>query len=192
MSAYGGVFGFLAYTPQWVTLLIALTTGLAIPFVIADQKTGLFYNFSYSGMIGDLGFLVVLFIGIGVVQRGAPLPYWFAGLWPQLLWFAVCVAIGAYLVTATTPWPIASWPDRYHNAVIAPLFLFLLPLLILATLSNGNWIEKTVTGLLIGIWAVLVLYDFAEHRINQPERLERQFNIELRDGQYVTKLRLVK
>jgi len=179
MSEYSGIFALLARVPMWATVFVALVVGMAIPFVIADRTSGLFFNFSYSGMIGDICLLTVVLIGATVIQREVPIPSWFAGMWPQIIWFAACIAVGVFLVTVATPWPIATWPDRYHNAVTVSLFLFLVPLMALAILYGGNRTETTVALLLIAIWGGLVVYDFKNDRMDQPARLERLFGLKL-------------
>jgi|SRR3989344_443338 len=188
MNEYVGVYAILAAMPMWLVVLVALVIGVAVPFVIADQTSGLFFNYSYSGMIGDICLLVVVLIGATVIERGAPLPGWYASMWAQAIWFVLCAAVGVMLVTVTTPWPTAAWPDRYHNAVVVPLFLFFVPLLMLAVFRNGSPTEAIVCAMLTGAWVGLVYYDFADDRMNQPARLEREFHISLVHGRLVPRL----
>lgn len=182
-----GVFKLLAVVPMWAIALFILVTTIAVPFIIADRATGLFFNFSYSGVVGDACLIVVVLIGVTVIQRGAPLPLWFAGVWPQVILATICIAIGVLLVTMSTPWPIETWPDRYHNASVVPILLFLVPMMILVIFFNGTRIEWSIGLLLVMIWAVLVVYDFHDNRMNQPARLEKMFGIELVDGRFVRK-----
>ncbi len=183
MSEYTGVFAILAKAPLWVILFFFFVVNIGIPFVIADKKSGLSFNYSYSGIIGDLCcFLTVFVIGITVIQRGVSLPGWINSAWVQVIWLAICVAAGIYLITATTPWPITAWPDRYHNAVIVPFFAFFLPPLLVAIWNGRNLTEWPAAFLLVAVWAALVVYDFKSDRINQPARLEKQFRIDIESG----------
>lgn len=179
---YTGVFSLLAGVQMWVIVFVALMIGFAVPFVIADRTTGLFFNFSYSGTIGDICLMTVVLIGVTILQRGAPLPLWFSSANSQIVWLIVCGTAGILLVMLTTPWPTATWPDRYHNAVVAPLFLFLLPLVLLAIWYNGTPTERGVSLLLVAVWLVFVFYDFAGERINQPARLEKLYGLKVVDG----------
>lgn len=184
MSAYAGVFALTMGIPVWAIVFFALIIGIGIPFVIADRASGLFFNFSYSGMVGDICLLTVVLVGIAVIQRGASLPAWLANGTTQAIWLVLCIVVGILLVTISTPWPTATWPDRYHNCVVVPLFLFFTPLAVLATLYNGNRVEVVVSLLLIATWGGLVVYDFRDGRINQPGRLERLFDIKLVNGRF--------
>lgn len=167
-------------------MFIALVIGFGVPFVISDRIQGLFFNVSYAGTLGDIGLFIVALIGTTVIQRGGPLPTWFAGT-TQLAWLIICALIGYFLATKITPWPINTWPNRYHNGVIVPVFLFFVPMMLLATLCNGNRVEIATSFLLIAIWAALVVYDFKDDRIRQSERLERMFGLTLVDGRFVRK-----
>lgn len=181
MNEYTGVFALLAKAPLWVILFVFVVVNIGIPFVIADRKSELSFNFSYSGVIGDLCcFLTVFVIGITVIRRGVSLPEWFAGAGPQAIWLVVCIAAGIYLVTAATPWPTATWPDRYHNAVIVPLLLFFMVPMVLSIWYGGDRAETSAAFLLVAVWAALVVYDFKDDRINQPARLEKQFRIDIK------------
>jgi len=184
MPDYVGIFKLIATTRWWVTLGVLLAVGWAIPFVIADRGTKLFYNFSYSGMIGDLCLLIVICIGITMLQRGEALPIWFSGGVTQILWLIICIGMGAYLGSADTPWPIESPADRYHNMITVPVFMFLLPLMILAIKHGGDEVEWPTVWVLVLVWAALGVYDGATNRLNQPKRLSRMFGVVLVDGKY--------
>ncbi|HEY4501424.1 MAG TPA: hypothetical protein VJI70_04175 [Candidatus Paceibacterota bacterium] len=185
MSEYEGAFKLLAAVPVWMTALFVAIMCVAIPFVLADRTTGLFFNVSYSGVVGDLCLIIVILIGVTVIQRGALLPVWFSGMWPQVLWSAVCVTVGIILVTMTTPWPTETWPDRYHNFVTVPIFLFLLPLMVLTIIYNGNRVEMVMSCLLVAIWGSFVLYDFRTERMNQPEYVTKKFGLQFQNGRIV-------
>jgi len=185
MNHYTGIFQLFAVVPVWVVALFVLMIGIGVPFVIADRTTGLFFNVSYSGVLGDLCLIIVVLIGTTVIQDGLPFPTWFSSVWPQLVWAGVCLVVGFVLVTADTPWPIATWPDRYHNFVVVPVLLFLLPLLLLAILYNGNATEMAMGGLLIVLWCGLGVYDFETERINQPEYVAKKFGLQFEKGRIV-------
>ena len=77
MNHYTGIFQLFAVVPVWVVALFVLMIGIGVPFVIADRTTGLFFNVSYSGVLGDLCLIIVVLIGTTVIQDGLPFPTWF-------------------------------------------------------------------------------------------------------------------
>lgn len=186
MVPYAGVFKLLYATEIWVALLVAGIIGVVIPFLLADRKLGLFYNYSYSGVIGDFGFIVVIAIGMSVIQRGEPLPEWLLSYWFQLGWLVVCIAVGIKLGKENFFLPTATWPDMYHNIVLVPIFMyFVMATGIPVVFVNGRTHEAVACVALVLVWLGLVLYDITDERIDQPARLQREFHIELRDGKFV-------
>ncbi len=190
MGAHEGLFRLIAVSPVWAIALFVLVfcTSIGILFVLADQKSGLFFNVSYSGTFGDLCLTIAVLIGTAVIQRGAPLPTWFSSIGVQTSWFVCCSIIGIILATTTTLWPTATWPDRYHNLVVVPLFLFIVPMTMLAVLYNGNRMEITAECFMVAIWAGLAYYDFRDNRLNQPEWLQKHFGIRLVHDRFERKL----
>ena len=184
MSAYVGVYSILAAMPIWEVVFIGLVVGYALPFLIADRTVGLFFNYSYSGMLGDIGLFTVILVGIEVVRQGLPLPAWFSSILPQTAWLVLCVAAGIFVVVTNIVWPTDTLPNRYHNGVVAPLFLFFAPLMLLATFSNGSRFEIVVSVLLVAVWVSLVIYDYRSGRIKQNERLAREFGIHVILGRF--------
>lgn len=180
MNTYTGVFALFAATPIWAIVLVALYVSFAIPIIIANRVSGLFFNYSYSGMIGDIGLLVVILIGATVIQRGEFLPSWLTSAWFQGVWLVSCIAIGIRLGRDNFLLPTATWPDIYHNAISVPLFMFFGMLMFFATIFAGKPYEIQASIALVLIWGILVLYDFVDDRIDQPARLENQFALEFK------------
>lgn len=178
MNTYTGVFALFAATPIWAIVLVALIIGFAVPFIIADRVSGLFFNYSYSGMVGDMGLLVVILIGATVIQRGELLPSWLTSAWFQGVWLVACIAIGIRLGRDNFLLPTATWPDIYHNAASVPIYLFFCFLSLLTILFGGKPYEIQAGIALVLIWGILVVYDFVDGRIDQPARLEQQFGIQ--------------
>lgn len=185
MSGYVGVFALMAAVPMWIIVLVALIIGVVIPFVIADRVSGLFFNYSYSRMIGNIGLLTVILIGVTVLERGDPLPAWFASTVLQTSWLLICIVVGILLVVVNSYLPIATWPDRYHNAVVVLLFLFFVPLAMLVIFNNGRYYEVVASSLLLVVWAAFGVYDLADDRIDQPARLEEQYGIVFSNEHFV-------
>ncbi len=189
-NEYAGLFKLLATVPMWAVALFILLVGTSIglSYLIGDKTSGVYFNTSYSSTMGDLCLCVVVLIGVTVLQRGEPIPEWFSGLRSQVVWFAISMTVGILLVTVTTPLPHAEWPDRYHNFVVVPMYLFLLPMMLLAIMYNGSRAEVAAGCALMAIWAALVIYDFHDSRINQRQWLGERFGIRFEQGHIVKML----
>lgn len=193
MDGYVGIFRLLAVTPVWAAALfiLVLCSPLGIMFVLADRSTGLFFNVSYSGVIGDMLLTIAILIGVTVLKRGAPLPtiwYGHSTIWPQIIWLLVCVAVGITLFISpshSTPLTNETLPDRYHNLVVVPVYLFLVPAMALVIVYNGTVAEIVIGLLLVAIWACLVWFDYDNNRLNQPEYVHQRFGLHFQAGRIV-------
>ncbi|GEM_PF-862375 len=174
---YVGLFLVIGHTPVWGTVLFVLlfATPLGFIFVVAD-RTSMFTNVSYSGVLGAISMVVVVLIGATVVQRGAPLPPSLMGISGQVVWAVACFGVGIR-VGLYTPWLPNRWPDLYYYLVGGPVGAFLAVPMALATFYNGDRAEKTASAVLAVIWLGLVAYDWYNQRLDQPEWIWRRHGI---------------
>jgi hypothetical protein len=141
--------------------MYAVTMGMI--FILRDRCEGLFYNTSYSAMLGDGALVVVVLMAAEIVKRGS-LPEWLPRGGYHLVAAGVGVAIGLVWFGIDLP---RQWGDRYHHIIIAPLLVYLSMTLLPVIVKNGTKIEKIATICLIAIWAVLVIYDAKVGRLDQ-------------------------
>lgn len=145
-------------------LLMYAVTFLPL-FVLRDRCEGLYYNTSYSAVVGDGGLIVVALLVAGIVQRG---PFFLPGLVHSVEYQDCAIAIATLLglVWFQLDHP-QQWADRYHHLVIAPLLCYLGLTLVPIIYLNGTLPEKVSTVLLVLLWAGLVVYDTLTHRLDQ-------------------------
>ena len=158
---------YVLYTlPIWATALILYVVTLGVLFVLRDRCEGLFYNTSYSAMIGDGALLVVVLMAAGILQRGGILlPEWIKReQFFHVAAAAIGICLGVIWLTLDKP---KQWGDRYHHAVIAPLLCYLGITLVPVIYLNGTLAEwNSMIGLVL-VWIVLVIYDARTHRLDQ-------------------------
>lgn len=177
-----GVYYVLALLPLGATtfLLYALTLGMI--FYLRDTKEGLFYNTSYSAMIGDGALLSVVVMAIGILKQGGSPPAWLA---PNTQFVFACM--GVFFGVA---WFLRDRPkcpaDRYHHLVIAPTLFFLLLTLVPVIIKNGTKWDMRLLGFLVAIWGALVVFD----AVSSPNRLDqrRYYNL----GHYLNSFKSLK
>lgn len=167
MNNLYGSYYVLTMLPIWATALIMYMLTIGVLFILRDIFEGLFYNTSYSAMLGDGALVVVGLMTAGILQRGGvSLPTWAQGiLFHQFSFFAAGL-LGFVWSLLDQP---KQWGDRYHHAVIAPLLCYLGLTLLPVIFWNGTRIEITATVLLILLWAGLVVYDAVTRRLNQRQ-----------------------
>lgn len=177
-TGYAGVFKILAETPMWTIVLVFLVIGtsLGLAFIIGDRTNGIYFNTSYSSVVGDLCLSVILLIGVTVLQRGEPLPAWMLQTGVHLGLVVLALAIG-YVINTKAPAPYA-WSERYHSFVVVPFYIVMLPLMTLAIIYGGTEVEKKAALALLVSWLALVVYDFADGRIDQRKWVAEKFGVE--------------
>jgi len=178
---YEGVFALLTAVPVWLITLCICVICQTVGFVLADRSVGLSFNVSYASVIGDLCLNIIILIGATVLQRNAPLPAGF-GSGPQVLWLVVCITVGIVFANMTAPLPNMILPDRYHNLVVVPVYLFLIPLMVLTILHNGTRSEIVVCCTLIAVWGLFFWFDFSHERLNQPEYIIKHLGLRFEKG----------
>ncbi len=158
-----GIYWLLVSLPLGATTFGLYVLTLGMIFILRDTKEGLFYNTSYSAMIGDGALLAVIVSAIGILKQGGRPPEWLA---PDTQ--SVLAVIGVFLGLA---WYLRDNPkcpgDKYHHLVIAPLFFFLWFTMVPVIIKNGTWWDNALAVCCVVIWAVLVAYDAATGRLDQ-------------------------
>jgi hypothetical protein len=162
-----GIYWLLVWLPLGATtfLLYALTLGMI--FYLRDTKEGLFYNTSYSAMIGDGALLSVVVMAIGILKQGGIPPAWMA-LGTQIVFCCVGIIFGV-------AWYLCDQPkcpaDQYHHLVIAPMLFFLLFTLVPLIIKCGTKIDVGLVSCFVAIWGVTLVFDVLTERLDQ-----RRFN----------------
>ncbi len=164
MNNLHGSYYILTALPIWATALILYMATQGVLFILRDRYEGLYYNTSYSAVLGDGALVVVGLMAAEILQRGASLP-WFVQGWD---YHQVAGSLGALIgiIWLAHDCP-KQWGDRYHHAFIAPLLCYLGLTLLPVIFWNGTWMEIAATIILILLWAVLVVYDAKTNRLDQ-------------------------
>ncbi|MCX6752215.1 MAG: hypothetical protein NTZ87_01810 [Candidatus Nomurabacteria bacterium] len=165
---YIGGYWILSVLPIWATAFILYMMTMGVIFILRDRYEGLFYNTSYSAMIGDGALLVVVLMAAGILQRGETLI-------PTLLQSGrnhYVVAVWGFSFGVLCWWLSSDpkqWADIWHNLVIVPLLFYLGIILLPVIFKNGTRAEVVATLFFIVIWIALVGYDKVTQRLNQRE-----------------------
>jgi hypothetical protein len=150
--------------PIWASafLLYMLTQGVL--FVLRDRSEGLYYNTSYSAVLGDGALIVIVLMAAEILKRvSESVVNWTA--MDHISAAIVSVAVGVIWLCLAQP---KYWGDRYHHLGIASLLCYLgITLLVPVIFRHGTKAEITATICLILIWAVLVVYDAKTKRLDQ-------------------------
>ncbi len=171
-----GGYWVLVTLPIWATAFLLYVVTLGAIFFLRDHFEGLFYNTSYSAMLGDGALLVVVLMGAEIIKRAESISNVYGG------WFhlgALLIAIGFGFSWWVMDRP-QQWGDVYHHLVIAPIFAYFAVILLPLILGRGTKLEVGGTFCLVLLWAVLVVYDAKTKRLAQ-----RQYMTER--GIYLTK-----
>jgi hypothetical protein len=164
MKLYGSYY-LLSVLPIWAMYLIMFIVVLGVLFILRDKYEGLYYNTSYSAVLGDGALVAVVLMAAGILQRGwVLLPTWAQGGYFHSLALVAGVILGIFWVMIDDP---KQWGDKYHHLVIAPLLCYLGITLLPLIYMNGKWWEKVTTICLIFLWAGLVVYDIETNRLVQ-------------------------
>ena len=165
MENLHGVYGVLVILPIWATALILYIVTQGVLFILRDRREGLYYNTSYSAILGDGALIVVVLMAAEILQRGGTsLPTWGQSGHFHLLAIIAAIFVGVFWFMVDVP---EQWGDRYHHLVIAPLLCYLGITLIPMVYLNGSNFEVVATACLILLWAGLVVYDAKTHRLDQ-------------------------
>jgi hypothetical protein len=158
-----GIYWLLFSLPLGATTfaLYALTLGMI--FILRDMKEGLFYNTSYSAMIGDGALLAVVVSAIGILKQGGVPPVWFTAQL-QMGAFGMSIVVGMIWFLRDRPRCPA---DRYHHLVIAPLLLFLLLTLVPVIIKNGTRWDNALMVCFVAVWVGTLGYDVVTNRLDQ-------------------------
>ncbi len=155
----------LATLPIWATAFILYMVTIGVIFVIRDRCEGLFYNTSYSAMIGDGALIVAALMAAEILKRGGvSMPEWLQNQRYHAGAGLAGLMLGVIWLTLDRP---EQWGDRYHHAIIAPVLLYLVITLLPVIFRNGSKNEKLATVFLVAVWVVLVVYDKKTKRLDQ-------------------------
>ena len=173
---YGSHYALFAF-PVWVTALVLYTVTMGAIFVLRDRYEGFFYNTSYSAMLGDGALMIIVLMAAGILQRGEGIPWWCA----EGRYHVVSLASGAFVgfIWWFTERP-GQWGDIYHHLVIAPLLTYLGMTLVPVIAGGGTWTEKVSAVGLVLLWAVLVVFDAKQRRLNQRRWLQEECRVIVR------------
>ncbi|MBU0999164.1 hypothetical protein KKG24_02550 [Patescibacteria group bacterium] len=164
-----GSYYVLSVLPIWVTALILYMVTQGVLFILRDRCEGLYYNTSYSAVLGDGALVVIVLMAAEILQRGAPWPVWGRGGFFESGFFHITtlcagILLGTVWLALDRP---PQWGDRYHHAVIAPLLTYLSTTLVPVIFLKGTGMEITATIFLILLWVGLVVYDVRTDRLDQ-------------------------
>lgn len=165
MENLHGSYYVLSVWPIWATALILYAVTMGVLFVLRDRCEGLYYNTSYSAVLGDGALVVIVLLAAGILQCGEVLfPIWAQKGSFHLLALLASIILGLFWVMIDDP---KQWGDKYHHLVIAPLFMYLAVTLLPVIYLNGTRGEWIATICLVLLWAGLVAYDAKTHRLDQ-------------------------
>ena len=154
----------LMVLPIWMTALIMYMLTQGMLFVLRDYCEGVYYNTSYSAVLGDGALVCIVLMAAGILQRGAPLYEWLGNGYCHFLAISAGMSFGVGWYILDQP---KQWGDRYHHLVVASLLTYLGITLVPVIFKNGTdseWIA--VIGLVL-IWVVSVVYDSTTKRLDQ-------------------------
>ncbi|HTE48986.1 MAG TPA: hypothetical protein VK675_03710 [Candidatus Paceibacterota bacterium] len=158
-----GSYWVLTKLPIWATAILLYIVTIGAIFILRDCCEGLFYNTSYSAMLGDGALMVVVLMAAEILKRRA--------LTPESGWFHI-VASALGVILGVVWWALdlpEQWGDRYHHLVIAPLLCYLFITLLPVIYKNGTEAEIIATLALTVVWALLCVYDVKTDRLNQRQ-----------------------
>ena len=151
--------------PIWATAVILYMVTIGVIFLIRDRCEGLFYNTSYSAMLGDGALCVVVIMAAEILKRG-PLVELAMGKWFHLLAGFVAIFLGLFWWYVDRP---EQWADVYHHLVIAPTLFYLAATLLPVIYYGGTRLEIVAIISCIALWAILVVYDDKTLRLGQRD-----------------------
>ena len=160
MNTLYGSYWVLALLPIWATALILYFLVVGVLFILRDRCEGLYYNTSYSSVLGDGALLGVVLIGADILQCFERVPDFTDG-WFHILVGVFSIAFGCLWLDRDKP---KQWGDRYHHMVIAPMLAYLLITIVPVIFLNGTGIEVIATICLLLFWVDWVLFDYIHHR----------------------------
>jgi len=164
MNNYVGSHWVLNALPIWATALIMYVLVQGVLFVLRDKCEGLYYNTSYSAVLGDGALVVVLLMAAAILQRGSAMPEWLQNRNYHIGALLSGLMLGVVWLIRDYP---EQWGDRYHHLVIAPLLCYFGITLVPVIFKNGTKVEIVATICLVAVWAVLCVYDAKTDRLNQ-------------------------
>jgi len=163
---YIGIYRILEAWPIWVIALLIYMVTMGVIFVFRDRCEGLFYNTSYSAMIGEASVLAIVLMAAEILKRGVAL-HWVLQCWQfHVVAFVVGMVIGLVWLFKTLPQEFA---DAYHNFVVVGLLIYLGITLLPVVFSSPA--EMLATICLIVLWVGLIAYDNAYDRLDQRKYL---------------------
>jgi len=161
---YVGIYRILEAWPIWAVALLLYTVTLGMIFILRDKCEGVFYNTSYSAMLGDGALIVAVLLAAEILKRGGVLPGWMQLKWLHWVAFLCGVLLGVVWCVVDLP---EQWADAYHHIMIAPLLVYLGITLLPVIWVLGTHAEKLATLFMVLLWATLVVYDAKTERLNQ-------------------------
>ncbi len=175
MDKYTGIHWILVTVPIWATALALIIVTLVAINELRDLMEGVPYQVSRSALYGDTGLIVTILIAATILQRGrVPIPTFAQGGEWQLLLLLMCVIVGLAVCRLTLDSRAGQLADIYHDAVVAPLFVFFGVTLLPVVYYGGTTFEKIAVHVLIGLWLIFVVTDVLGDRMNQRRWLQRR------------------
>ena len=128
----------LTWLPLWLTMWILFMSTIGMMFLSRDMSEGLFYNTSYSAMLGDGALLAAVLMAAEMLRKGVLPPLWSRGRRFHFGAVVVAVLFGFMWWAHDRP---QQWADCYHHLVIAPLIAYLAITLLPIILAEGTRLE---------------------------------------------------
>ncbi len=159
-----GSHWLLTVLPIWATAIALYVLTIGAIFFLRDRFEGLFYNTSYSAMIGDGALCAVVIMASEILKRGISLLGLMQNGWFHPAAFTAAITFGIAWWATDRP---QQWGDCYHHLVVAPLLCYLGITLVPVIFGNGTKVEMVITLFLVALWAGLVAYDIGTKRLDQ-------------------------
>ena len=156
----------LRAVPMWASALGFLAI-VHVPILAGRWLLeGFPYNVSTAAAFGDLMILTYILIASEVLRRGEEIPRFFVEVWFD----GMCIVAAA---VAFTLGPEASQAmDKYHNAIVCPLLVYLVFAVLPVIGYRGRRGERIVALLCLFVWAGFFWFDFQNGLLAQRTWIE--------------------
>jgi hypothetical protein len=172
---YTGIHWILATLPIWATALAIVVVTLVAINELRDLMEGVPYQVSRSALYGEAGLIITVLIAATILQRGkVVIPSFVQGGETQLQMLVMFVIVGLAVSRVTMKSRSNQLADIYHDAVVAPLFVFFGVTLLPVVYYGGTAFEKIIVYALINLWFIFFVTDVLGDRMNQRRWLTRR------------------
>jgi hypothetical protein len=169
MNALHGSHYWMVFFPDWFLAVAMIFLGYGVLFLCRDHFEGLHYNVSFASVIGDTGLIGVVMIAAGIIKKQGVTAAWVSDTDFHYVCATFAIVVGINLLSKVRieqGW-FGEYADRYHNAFIAPMLVYLLSTLLPVIYYQGNSLEKRATIFFLILCFVLVVIDFKTGRMDQ-------------------------